>query len=97
MVINSKLVNKINHTVLQYFLLLMTLCLSLTLELRPIHAATKLPDSPTTFYYDETNTLDETTKKLVQSKNLFYEKKSAAPQVILAVVKIGRASCRERV
>ena len=49
--------------------------------------AAKLPASPGTFYYDQTNLLSEETKQLVTNKNENYEQTGKKPQVIMAVVK----------
>lgn len=51
-----------------------------------VEAAT-IPDSPDTFFYDETNTLNKATKKLVTDKNEVYKSTKQKPQVIVAVVK----------
>lgn len=80
------MIRKINHKWLQRLLLVLVFCLNLGGYSRILQAASRLPEAPTTFYYDETNTLDETTRNLVQKKNQFYQEKSAAPQVILAMI-----------
>lgn len=53
---------------------------------RPI-AFSKLPEAPTTFYYDETNTLNDSTKDLIEQKNQFYLDQKDSPQIVLAVIK----------
>jgi uncharacterized protein len=51
-----------------------------------IIANVNLPKAPSTFYYDETDTLDSTTKDIVTRKNQLFEEDDDPPQVIVAVV-----------